>query len=436
MTEAVSSAGGQASAASPAMSSDARRSVTSPEELTALEDYRRDVLTRVTPLAPIELGLLEAHGCVLAQDVTATADLPGFANSAMDGYAVDSASVRHDQSIPLAGESAAGRPLSGPLRPGHAARIMTGAPLPEGADAVVPVELAEESDNAVTLHVTPRPGDHVRGPGEDVRAGATVLTAGRRLSAADIGMLAAIGHSRVVAHPRPRVAVIATGDELVEPGSSLGPGQIYDSNSYTLTAMAREVGATAFRSHIVADNRRALSDAFEGALTNADILITSGGVSAGRYDYVKEVLAQVGDVAFHKVGMQPGMPQAFGFLGGEGPHRIPCFGLPGNPVSAFVSFEVLVRPALRRLQGRPDLNRPRVTAILEEDVTSPQHKVSFLRVRLRRDGPRWLARLTGPQGSGLLHSAVAADGLAEVPADQTRVEAGNTVVVHLLVAPQ
>jgi molybdopterin molybdotransferase len=432
---ASSGAGGQRSAASPA-NSGVRRSVTSPDELTALEDYRRDVLARVTQMDPIELGLLEAHGCVLAQDVVATAELPAFANSAMDGYAVDSASVMHDEPIPLVAEAAAGRPMDGPLRPGDAARIMTGAPLPDGADAVVPVEHAEEADGTVTLHVTPRAGDHVRGAGEDVHAGTTVLTAGRRLSAADIGMLAAIGQSRVVAHPRPRVAVIATGDELVDPGVTLAPGQIYDSNSYTLTAMAREAGATAFRSNIVADNRRALSDAFEGALTNADILITSGGVSAGRYDFVKEVLAQVGDVSFHKVGMQPGMPQAFGFLGGEGPHRIPCFGLPGNPVSAFVSFEVLVRPALRRLQGRPDVNRPRVTAVLEEPVKSPPHKVSFLRVRLRRDGPRWLARLTGPQGSGLLHSAVAADGLAEVPADETKVDAGQTVVVHLLVAPQ
>lgn len=413
-----------------------RRSATSPSELVALEEYRRDVLTRVTPLAPIELGLLEAHGCVLAHDVVAGADVPAFANSAMDGYAVDSGSVHNDQAVPLVAEAAAGRPMDTALPPGSAARIMTGAPMPVGADAVVPVELAEEAGDAVALHVTPDKGDHVRPAGEDVRAGTTVLTAGRRLSAADIGMLAAIGHARVVAHPRPRVTVIATGDELVDPGSVLGPGQIHDSNSYTLTAMAREVGATAFRSHIVADDRKALSDAFEGALTNADILLTSGGVSAGRYDYVKEVLGQVGDVAFCKVGMQPGMPQAFGFLGGEGPHRIPCFGLPGNPVSAFVSFEVLVRPALRRLQGRPDLNRPRVTAIMEEAVSSPPHKVSFLRVRLRRDGTRWLARLTGPQGSGLLHSAVAADGLAEVPAADTAVEAGQTVVVHLLVAPQ
>ena len=414
----------------------ARPSVTAPDELTSLEDYRRDVLVRISALEPIELGLLEAHGCVLAEDVVADADVPAFVNSAMDGYAVASAGLDPDQPLPLAGEVAAGRPFEEMLPPGAAVRIMTGAPLPEGADAVVPVEQADESDGEVRLHVTPRAGDHVRPAGGDVQAGTTALTAGRRLQAADIGMLAAVGRSRVLAHPRPRVAVIATGDELVEPGTALGPGQIHDANSFTLTAMAREAGAAATRSQIVGDDRRQLSEAFEGALTNADLLLTSGGVSAGRYDYVKEVLAQVGDVAFHKVGMQPGMPQAFGFVGGEGSPRIPCFGLPGNPVSAFVSFEVLVRPALRRMQGRADLNRPRVTAVLEERVTSPPHKVSFLRVRLRRDGAHWLARLTGPQGSGLLHSAVAADGLAEVPVDRTELEAGEPVVVHLLVAPQ
>jgi molybdopterin molybdotransferase len=410
--------------------------VTSPDELVSLEEFRRDVLTRVTPLEPIELGLLEAHGCVLAEDVVAPADVPPFVNSAMDGFAVDSASVHHDQALPIAGEVAAGRPFGSPVRPGSAVRIMTGAPLPAGVDAVVPVELTDESGQEVRLHVTPKPGDHVRPAGGDVRAGTTVLSAGRRLAPADIGMLAAIGRSRVVAHPRPRVAVMATGDELADPDRELGPGQIHDANSYILTAMAREVGASAFRTPIVPDDRRALAEAFEGALTNADVLITTGGVSAGRYDFVKEVLGQVGQVRFAKVGMQPGMPQAFGFLGSEGTHRIPCFGLPGNPVSAFVSFEVIVRPALRRLQGRTDLNRPRVSAVMEEAVTSPRHKVSFLRVRLRREGPQWIARTTGPQGSGMLHSAVWADGLAEVPADRTEVPAGETLVVHLLVAAQ
>jgi molybdopterin molybdotransferase len=227
--------------------------------------------------------------------------------------------------------------------------------------------------------------------------------------------------------------VISTGDELVEPDTRLSPGHIYDSNSFMLTAMAREAGAVATRSTIVRDQRRALVEAFEGALAHADTILTTGGVSAGRYDLVKQVLALMGDIKARKVGMQPGMPQAFGLLRREG-QRVPCFGLPGNPVSAFVSFEVFVRPALRRMQGRSDINRPRVTAVLDEPVTSPPHKVSFLRVRLRRDGAVWRAIPTGPQGSGILTSAVDADGLAEVPAEVTRIEANQSVVVHLLVS--
>ena len=413
-----------------------RPPVTDPAELVSLEEHRRDVLTRVAPLESIELALLEAHGCVLAEDVVAPDDVPSFANSAMDGYAVDSASISLDEPVSIAGEVAAGAVSQVPVEPGTVVRIMTGAPIPPGADAVIPVEQATEEGEEVRFSALPRSGDHLRPAGGDVRAGTKVLTTGRRLGAADIGMLSAIGHSRVMVHPRPRVAVISTGDELVEPDVELRPGQIRDSNSFMLTAMAREAGAIAFRSHVVPDNRRALAEAFVGALTNADMLVTSGGVSAGRYDMVKDVLSQLGDVTFNKIAMQPGMPQAFGFLNPQGPNRIPCFGLPGNPVSAFVSFELFVRPALRRLQGRVDLNRPRVSAMLEEDLTSPPHKVSFLRVKLRRDGQRWLARLTGAQGSGLLHSAVAADGLAEIAADRTTVGAGETVVVHLLVAPQ
>lgn len=416
--------------------SDVRPALTDPSELVSLEEYRRDILTRVHPLEPIELALLEAHGCVLAEDVTATADVPGFANSAMDGYAVVSDSITPGERVKIAGEVAAGAFLNEPVAAGTAVRIMTGAPVPEGADAIIPVELADEDGAEVVFRVAPREGDHVRPAGADVRAGTLVLNARRRLAAADIGMLAALGHTRVRVHPKPRVAVVSTGDELVDADVPLQPGQIRDANSYTLTAMAREAGAIAFRSSVVPDDRRALAEAFVGALTNADVLVTSGGVSAGRYDMVKEVLAQLGDVKFNKVAMQPGMPQAFGFLNPQGPHTIPCFGLPGNPVSAFVSFELFVRPALRRMQFRSDLNRPRVSAILEETITSPEHKISFLRVRLRREGAQWIARLTGPQGSGLLHSAVAADGLAEIPADRTEVRAGETVVVHLLVAPQ
>jgi molybdopterin molybdotransferase len=243
-----------------------------------------------------------------------------------------------------------------------------------------------------------------------------------------VGMLAAVGRTTVLVHPRPRVVVLSTGDELQEPGEQLRHGAIRDANSYALTALAREAGATAFRTPIVPDDRRLLQEAFEGALTQADLLVTTGGVSAGRYDYVKQVLTTLGEVRFSKVGMQPGMPQAFGFLG-----TVPCFGLPGNPVSAYVSFEVFVRPALRRMQGRTDLNRPRVTAVLEDEVESPLNKVSFLRVKLRRSDGTWHATTTGNQSSGILRSVVEADGLAEIPPNRTSLFPGERIVVHLLV---
>jgi molybdopterin molybdotransferase len=405
-----------------------------PGELVSVEDHRRAVLSAITPLEPIELNLFEAHGCVLVADVIADADIPSFTRSAMDGYAVLAETAGPGATLRVTGEVAAGTRDPVRVRPGEAVRIMTGAPIPAGADAVVPVEVADERDGKMQVRATPMVGDHIRPAGEDVRAGTTVLRSGRRLGAADIGMLASVGRGRALVHPRPRVAVISTGDELTEPEATLAPGQIRDTNSYTLTAMAQEAGATAFRHTIVRDDRRALIEAFEGALSHADMLVTSGGVSAGRYDLVKQVLAQLGDVRSTKVGMQPGMPQAFGFVTRPLSHPVPCFGLPGNPVSAFVSFEVFVRPALRRLQGRTDLNRPRINAVLDEPLRSPQHRVSFIRVTLRRDDDAWHARATGPQGSGILTSAVEADGLAEVPSDRTEVPAGETVVVHLLVS--
>jgi molybdopterin molybdotransferase len=404
------------------------------DELQPLERYRAAVLARIRTLEPIELALLEAHGCVLAEDVAAPADIPAFPNSAMDGYAVAAEDGVAGARVDVVGESAAGAPSAEVVAPGRAVRIMTGAMVPEGTGAIVPVEHVEESGESVTVRVAAAPGAHVRGPGEDVAAGTVVVAAGARLGAAELAMLASVGRPRVLVHPRPRVVVLSTGDELVDPGDELGPGQLHDSNSYMLTAMAREAGALAFRHPIVADDRTALTEALEGALVQGDLLLTSGGVSAGRYDLVKQVLADLGDVRFTKVGMQPGMPQAFGFLGREASSAVPCLGLPGNPVSAFVSFEVFARPVIRRLQGRTDLNRPRVTAVLEEPVTSPEHKVSFLRVTLRRsEGGGWLARTTGAQGSGLLHSVVAAHGLAEVPASRTRLEPSAAVVVHLLV---
>lgn len=396
-----------------------------------MEDYRHEVLQQIRPLPPLRTELEAVHGRVLAEDVRAAESVPGFANSAMDGYAVRAADFDVDRrELRVVGEVAAGTERLPDPGPGEAVRIMTGAPVPAAADAVVPVEVTSEDGDIVRIDVPPTRGDHIRPAGESVEAGEMLLRAGRRLRAADIGMLAAVGRADVLVHPAPRVAVLSTGDELVEPGLPLRPGQIRDSNSFMLTALAHDAGAVASRQTLVADDEDALRTAFEAALDDVDLLVTSGGVSAGRYDYVKVVLGRLGDVAFNRVAMRPGMPQAFGFVNG-----VACFALPGNPVSAFVSFEVFVRPALRILQGRDDLWRPKVRAVLDEPLVSAAHKTEFVRVLLHRSDGVWHARSTGAQGSGILRSVVDADGLAEIPADWTDVGVGETVVVHLLVEP-
>jgi molybdopterin molybdotransferase len=405
-----------------------------PPDLIAFEEARARVLDRLRPLPPRRVPLTEALGCVLAEDVAAGEDLPPFANSAMDGFALRSEDVRGaDQGSPvdlrMVGEVFAGSAKLPKVEPGTAVRIMTGGPLPPGADAVVPVERAETSGETVRVQLAPPERGFVREAGEDVRAGAIVLERGRRVDPAAVGMLASVGCHQVPVHPKPRVSVVSTGDELVDPREQLGPGQIRDSNSWLLVAQAKAAGAEAFRCGRLQDDPDALRRGFALAAAEGDFVLTSGGVSVGERDYTKRVLAELGDVTSWRVAMQPGMPQAFGTAAGT-----PLFGLPGNPVSCFVVFEVLVRPALRRLAGMPDdrLDRPRVMARLAEPVRSPAGRVSFLRVRLEAGDDALSASLTGAQGSGVLSSVVAADGLAVVPADQTGLPAGAEVSVMLL----
>jgi molybdopterin molybdotransferase len=396
----------------------------------SVDEHLAEVLQVVQPLAPLEVGLLDAHGCVLAEDVIAPLPLPGFDNSAMDGYAVRSADVQNVPCVlPVVGDVAAGpaSPLS--VQPGLSVRIMTGAVVPAGADAVVPVEHTDGGLAQVRIDRAPVPGQHIRRAGDDVAAGELVLSNGTHLGSAQVGLAAAVGRARLLVRPRPRVVVISTGDELVEPGAPLQPGQLYDSNSVMLTAACLEAGAIAYRVGIVADDGPRLLDTLEDQLVRADLLLTSGGVSVGAYDVVKEVLSRLGTVGFHKVAMQPGMPQGFGVIG---PDRVPVFGLPGNPVSAAVSFEVFVRPALRRMLGSAAVTRPVISARTAEDLRSPRGKRSFLRVRLDvRDGAYLVTPVSGA-GSHLVAGMSRANALAVVPEDVETVAAGQAVQVMML----
>jgi molybdopterin molybdotransferase len=405
-----------------------------PPDLVPFAEARAGVLERLAPLPVREVALTDALGCVLATDVAAAEDLPPFANSAMDGFAVRGADLAgagedHPVALKVTGEVFAGTGRLPTVEPGAAARIMTGGALPPGADTVVPVEQTSVEGDSVLVRLDPSPRRFVREAGEDVRQGTVVLERGRALDPAAIGMLASVGRKTVAVHPRPHVMVVSTGDELVDPGEPLGPGQIRDSNSWLLVAQVRAAGADALRCDKLRDDPEALRRGFALAAAEGDLVLTSGGVSVGERDYTKQVLATLGDVRSFKVAMQPGMPQAFGVAAGT-----PLYGLPGNPVSCFVVFETLVRPGLRRLAGHPDdrLDRPRVVARLGEPVRSPAGKVSFLRVRLEVGDEGLVATLTGSQGSGVLSSCVAADGLAVVPAEHRELPAGAAVQVVLL----
>jgi molybdopterin molybdotransferase len=393
----------------------------------SVEQHLDRILKTVKVIRPFEQGVLGAQGCVLADDVTARGSLPGFTNSAMDGYAVyaaDVASASEDSPVvlPVVTDIAAGntKPLS--LAPGQSMRIMTGAPLPHGANAIVPVEATDGGVARVSITSRSVLGQHVREEGEDVEAGRVILRRGTLLGPGQIALLAAAGVARVRIVPRPRVVVLSTGDELVEIGRTPGFGQIVDSNSVMLSAAVTAVGGTPYVVGGVPDDARVLMDTLEGQLVRADAIITTGGVSMGAFDTVKEVLSRVGTMQFDKVAMRPGMPQGFGLLGEE---AVPVFTLPGNPVSALVSFHVFVAPALRQMAGRPEPSWPPgyLTVVAAEPMRSVPGKMEFLRVVLDDDQ----ARLAGGQGSHMLGALAAADALAVVPADVTEVQAGQTL---------
>ncbi len=390
------------------------------------------ILAAMDPLPPRVLPLLEAQGCVLAEDVPALVSLPGFDNSAMDGYAVRSADLAAllDGSsdavvLPVADDIPAGdrRELSVP--PGRAYRIMTGAPLPAEADVVVPVELTDAGQERVEIRAAEAPGRHIRRLGEDITVGDIVLRTGTRLGPSQLAVAAAVGYGELPVHPRPRVVCLSTGDELVSPGSLPGFGEVVDSNSLMLVAALRDAGCEAHLVSGVRDTQEAVLVALTEQLDHADALVTTGGVSMGAYDAVKAALSQLGTVRFDQVAMQPGKPQGFGTLGER---NVPVFTLPGNPVSALVSFEVFVAPALRVMAGRPASAGRTVQARVTDGWRSPAGKVQFVRGIVEFGGPdggEATVRSAGGQGSHVLGALSAANSLVIVPAEMEHVLPGE-----------
>jgi molybdopterin molybdotransferase len=400
------------------------------------DEARQRILDAVKPLPPVELPVLECLGCVLAEDVITERPIPPFPSSAMDGYAVRAADIRDASAstpvaLPIVGRILIGQPPERGVGSGEAVYIATGAPIPEGADCVVPVEdteeVTEDGREVVRLGRQVEANTYVRPAGQDAQPGDVVVPAGIRLTGPAIGMLSSAGYGTARVHPKVRVAIVSTGDELVAPGEPAGYGQIGDANSYTLYGGVVEAGGVPLHVGIVHDDAEALSKAFHSALADADVAISSGGVSAGARDVVKQILLGMGTIESYKVLMQPGMPQAFGIVGDK-----PFFGLPGNPVSTFVSFELFIRPALLKMMGRLDFARPEVTAVLEEDVSGPPEKTRFVRVTASLSDGGWRARPTGPGASNLLGTVVRANALAVIPPGDATVRAGEPVRVRLL----
>jgi molybdopterin molybdotransferase len=403
-------------------------------DLLPVPDLVERILASVSPLPDFPQPLMDALGLAVAEDVHAPISLPSFDNSSMDGYAVvrdDVLTATPDQPVhlPVVGEIGAGRADLVALSPGTAVKIMTGAPVPRGCDAVVPYEWTDRGVAQVRITQVPSAGQHIRTRGDDVQEGDLLLEHGTVLGPRHLGLLAAVGRATVRCRPRPRVVVISTGSELREPGAPLGHDSIYDGNSFLLAAAARTAGAIAYRVGIVPDDPRTLLDTIEDQLIRADLVVTTGGVSVGAYDVVKEVLTRLGTVDFSTVAMQPGKPQGHGHVG---PDETPIFTLPGNPVSAFVSFEVFVRPVIRRMLGAEPLHRPMVRAICMEGFDSPVGKRQYVRGRLEvRDG-RYVVTPVGGQGSHLLGGLAQSNALLVVPDDVGRVNEGEPVAVMVL----
>ncbi len=418
-----------------------------PPSMISVEEARDRILAFVDRLPPERRALLDALGQVLAEDIVAPFDLPPLDNTAMDGYAVRSSDTTgagpgHPRELRVVADLAAGYVLEMAVGPGEAVRIMTGAPMPPGADAVVPFEETDEPLRAVGE--APRKGDtvrvfkaaeasaNVRFRGEDVKAGQVVVPAGRVVRPSEVGVIAGLGVAEVAVFRRPVVAILSTGDEITEPGKPLLPGRIYDSNAYSVAAQVRKLGGIPKLLGIARDTVEDLTAKLREAL-DADMLVTSAGVSRGDFDVVKDVLAREGAIDFWTVRMRPGKPLAFGAFDAPGGRKVPHLGLPGNPVSSMVSFELFGRPAIFKMLGRSDWERPVIRAITRDRIRNSDGRRFFARcIVTRGDDGRWYAGLTGPQGSAMLTSMSAANALTIIPEDTPVAEPGDEIDVLML----
>ena len=400
--------------------------------MVTVEEALDKILSRIRPLGPERVSILEALGRVMAEDIYANRDIPPFNNSAMDGYAVRSgdiqdASSSHPVRLEVIEELPAGYMSKKKLTNGQAIRIMTGAPVPEEADTVVPVEDTKREDRFALIFRATLRGEHIRRAGEDVKKGECVISAGDLIDPAEIGMLASLGRSFVAVYQRAAVAILCTGEELVDVDGDLDGIKIVSSNSYSLAAQVKDCGAIPIQLGIAKDQKEEIKEKLIQGL-RADVMISSAGVSVGDYDFVKHVLSELGvEIVFWRVAMKPGMPVAFGTIQGK-----PVFGLPGNPVSSMVSFEQFVRPALLKMMGHQQLFRPVIEAVLKEDIQKTPGRRHFIRAFVSVEKGQYFASVTGPQGSGILKSMVKANGLVIVPEDREMVSAGETVEVQLL----
>ena len=396
--------------------------------MRTVDEHIAEVLANAVPLEPLDVSLLDARGCLLAEPVTAPWPMPPFDAAAADGYAVraiDVASAGPAAAVGLqvVDDVPGGYRASHPVSQGTCIRIGSGAPMPIGADAIVPVELTDAGRPVVQVIGAVAPGANLRRAGEELAADRLVLQAGTLIGAREVALLAAVGRARVQVRPKPRVVVMSTGTELVDPGAPMSPGLIPDSNGYMLTAAAQDAGAMTYRAGPVPDEQRALTDALEDQLVRADLMVTTGGVTAGTYDIMRTVLSRLGAVEFTRVAVSPGMAQGYGYLG---PDHVPIFTLPGNPSSAFVSFELFVRPVIRRLLGHPQVFRPLIQARVDGPVQGAPGVRTYLRGHLHGAAD---ARRVAPIREPGLVGLHLADCLIVLPEGSGAVPAGTVVSV-------